>query len=135
MVQLAGVQLVPAVTHDGLSNELFGTVTGTVPAQAPDVTTKSATNKAIPKLVRIPILRFSSSIYIYARTAPAFGCFCRLAENLIARQVLLVAPVWVLIGEAMLSVSNYTVRLSSIAKEQGGLARCNKHISYIESTG
>jgi hypothetical protein len=58
MVQLAGVQLVPAVTHDGLSNELFGTVTGTVPAQAPDVTTKSATNNAIPKLVRIPILRF-----------------------------------------------------------------------------
>jgi len=53
-----------------------------MPAQAPDVTTKSATSRAIPKLVRIPILRFFSMINIYTRTAPAFGCFCRLAENL-----------------------------------------------------
>jgi len=111
MVQLAGVQLVPAVTHDGLSNELFGTVTGTVPAQAPDVTTKSATITQFQNSFAFQSSVFSSKINIYARTAPTLGCFCRLAENLIGRQVLLVTPVWVSIGEAMLSVSNYTSTL------------------------
>jgi hypothetical protein len=37
----------------------LGFTIGTVPAQAPDVSTKRATNKAIPNLVRIQILRFS----------------------------------------------------------------------------